>query len=109
MARCRCSLMFLNAACFVLLRLRADFGPLVVIGFIKVVACLALTCLLAFVVVHSANIGRLLIARLHGHLVCFSPLAVESSMGRATTDSYHRFNEPCLGPLFQRPPPFLSL
>ena len=109
MARYHYSLMFLNAACFVILRLLANFGPLVVIGFLKVVASLALACLLAFVVVHSVNIGRLLIACLQALLVCVSPLAVEASIGRQTTDSYLKFNEPSLRPLFQRPPPLLSL
>jgi len=109
MARYRCSLMFLNAACCLLLGLVADFGPLVVIGFFKLVVSLALACLLVFVVLHSANICRLLIACLQALPVCFFPLAVESSMGRTTTDSYRRFNELSLRPLFQRPPPLLSL
>jgi len=109
MARYRCSLMFLNASCCVLLGLMPDFGPLVVIGFFKLVASLALACLLAFVVVHSANIRRLLIACLRALTFYFFPLALESSMGIATTDSHRRFNEPSLRPLFQRPPPFLLI
>ena len=109
MASYRRILMFLNAACFVLLGSVGHLGPLVVIGFFKLVASLALACLLAFVVVHSVNICRLLIACLQALPVCFFRLAVESSIGRATTDSCRRFNEPSLRPLFQRPPPFLSL
>ncbi len=105
----RCSLMFLNAAWYVLLGSVPEFGPLVVVGFFKLVASLALACLLAFVVVHSVNICRLLIAYLQALPVCFFPLAVESTMSSATTDSYRRFNEPSLRPLFQRPPPAFSL
>jgi hypothetical protein len=107
MARYRCNLMFLNASCCVLLGLVPDFGPLVVVGFFKLVASLAFACLLAFVVVHSANIRRLLISCLQALTFYFFPLALESSMGIATT--YRRFNEPSLRPLFQRPPPFLLI
>jgi hypothetical protein len=107
MARYRCSLMFLNAACCVLLGL-VHFGPLVVV-FFKLLASLALACLLAFVVIHSVNICRLLIAYLRALPIGFFQLAVESSMGRPTTEGYRWFNEPSLRPLFQRPPPVLSL
>jgi hypothetical protein len=109
MARYRHSLILLNVVCGVLLGLAANLGPTVVIGFFRVVASLALACLLAFVVLHSLTIGRLLIACLQALLVCFFPLAVGAPMGRASKDPYHKFNEPSLRPLFQRPPPFLSL
>lgn len=107
MARCRYSLMFLNA-CGVLLCLVADFRPLVITGFFKLVAFLVLACLIAFVAVRSANVCRLLIAYLRGS-VGFFGLAVESSIGRAITENHRCFHEPSLRPLFQRPPPVLSL
>ena len=108
MARCRYSLIVLNVVCGILLGLAANFGPTIVIGFFKLVASLALACLLAFVVLHSPTIGRLLIACFHALLVCFFPLAVGTPIGRASKD-YHKFNAPNLRPLFQRPPPFLTL
>lgn len=109
MAHYRYNLIFLNVACFVLLRLVADFRPLVVIGFFKVVGSLALACLLVFVVVHSAKISKLFVACLKALSLCFFPLAVESWMFTAAMDSHRKFSEPSLRPLFQRPPPFLSL
>jgi hypothetical protein len=109
-ARYRYSLILLNVVCGALLGLAANFGPTVVIGFFKVVASLALACLLAFVVLHSLTIGRLLIAGFQAFLVSSFPLAVRAPIGRASKDDpYHKFSELALVPLFQRPPPFLSL
>ena len=110
MARFRYSLILLNVICGALLGLAANFGPTVVVGFCKVVASLALACLLAFVVLHSLTIGRLLIARFQALLVSFFPLAVRAPIGRTSKDNpSHKFNEPSLRPLFQRPPPVPSL
>lgn len=109
MARYRCTLLVLNAACFYLLSLMADVRPLVVVSLSKLVASLVLACLLAFVVVHSVNICRLLTTCLRPLPVCFFPLTVESSIRRSTADDYLSFTEPSLRPLFQRPPPVLSL
>jgi hypothetical protein len=36
-------------------------------------------------------------------------MAVGAPTGRASNNCYHKFNEPSLRPLFQRPPPFLTL
>ncbi len=110
LARFRYSLVVANVVCGALLGLAANFGPTVLIGFFRVAASLALACLLAFVVLHSVTIGRLLIARFKALLVCFFPLAVSTPVGRASEDTaYHQFGEPSLRPLFQRPPPVLSL
>jgi hypothetical protein len=109
-ARFRYSLILLNVVCGALLGLAANFGPTVVISFFKVVASLALACLLAFVVLHSLTIGRLLIARFQALLVSFFPLAIRAPIGRASNDDpCHKFNEPSLRSLFQRPPPVLFL
>ena len=109
-ARFRYSLILLNVVCGALLGLAANFGPTLVIGFLKVVAFFALACLLAFVVLHSLTIGRLLKARFQALLVSFFPLAVRAPIGRASKDDpYHKLNEPSLRPLFERPPPFLFL
>jgi len=109
MARYRYSLILLNVVCGVLLGLAANLGPTIVIGFFKAVASFALACLLAFVVLHSLTIGRLLVACFQALLVCYFPMAVGAPTGRASNNCYHKFNEPSLRPLFQRPPPFLTL
>jgi hypothetical protein len=60
MGRYRHSHVFLNVAYCLVICCVADFHPLVIGGFFKLVTSLVLACLLAFVVVHSANIWRLL-------------------------------------------------
>jgi hypothetical protein len=108
MSRDSCSQVFVNVACFLLFCFMAEFGPLVVGGFFKLVASLAFACLLAFVVVQSANICRLLIACLHARPVSLVPLAVDQrSVGRSQT-TVAVPDEPSLSPLFQRPPPVFS-
>lgn len=73
----RYSQMFLNVAhCFIVFCV-ADFRPLVTGGFFKLIASLALACLLAFVVVHSAGIRKLVVA-------CFHALPVSLFCRRAT-------------------------
>jgi hypothetical protein len=74
MGRYCSSQILLNVAYCLLIFWVVDFRPLVIGGFFKLVASLALACLLAFVVVHSANIHRLLIACLHALPVRFFPL-----------------------------------
>lgn len=109
MGRYRCSQIFLNVAYCLLICFVADFRPLVIGGFCKLVASLVLACLLAFVVVHSANICRLLVACLHALPVCFFPLAVDRRWAERSQATVVVPNEPSLSPLFQRPPPILSL
>jgi hypothetical protein len=109
MARYRYSQMLLNVAYIFLLRFALGVRPLLAIGFFKVVGSLALACLLAFVVVHSAHIRRLLVSCLKAFSLCFFPLAIGSRIFIDSTDSRRGFNEPGLRLLFQRPPPFLSL
>jgi hypothetical protein len=89
--------------CFVV-----GFRPLVIGGFLKLVASLALVCLLMFVVNHSANVCRAFVA-------CLRALSVPSVMlaagRRCTEQSSPAFvvpNQPSLSPLFQRPPPILG-
>jgi len=106
MAFCRHSLVFASV-CLVLLI--TDIRPLLFTAFVKVVGSLVLACLLAFVAVHSVNIGKLLISCLKAFSVLFFPFAVESRISSNTADSHHGFNELSLRPLFQRPPPFPSL
>jgi hypothetical protein len=109
MGRYLCSQVFSNVAYFLLCCFVADFRPLVIGGFFKLVASLAFACLLAFVVVHSANICRLLIACLHVLPVCFFPLVVDRRWAERSNTSFVVPNEPSLSPFFQRPPPILSV
>jgi hypothetical protein len=87
----------------------ADFRPLLIGGFFKLVASLVLACLLAFVVVHSAKIWKLLIACLHALPVSFFPFAVDPRWAARWQTTIAVPNEPSLPALFQRPPPILSL
>jgi hypothetical protein len=109
MGRYRCSKAFLNVAYCLLICFLAEFRPLVVGGFFKLVAVLAIAFLLAFVVVHSANICKLLVARFHALPVCFFPLAVDGRWAERSQTSLIFPNEPSLSPLSQRPPPLRSL
>jgi hypothetical protein len=109
MDRYRCSQLFSNVAYSLLIFCVAEFRPLIIGGFFKLVASLALACLLAFVVVHSANICRLLIACLHALPVCFFPLAFHRRWVERSRTTIVVPSEPSLSPLFERPPPILSL
>jgi hypothetical protein len=109
MGRCCSSQILLNVAYCLLIFCVVDFRPLVIGGFFKLVASLALAWLLAFVVVHSGNIRRLLIACLDALPVCFFPFAVNRRWAERSQTTIVVPNEPSLSPLFQRPPPILSL
>ena len=104
----RHSQVFLNVAYCLLIFCVADFRPLLIGGFFKLVTSLVLACLLTFIVVHSANIWNLLIASLHALPVCFTPWAIDRRWQRAPT-TIAVPNEPSLSAVFQRPPPILSL
>lgn len=109
MARYRYSLMLFYAASIVLLHLLPTIRPLVTIGLFKMVGFFAMASLLAFVVLHSAQIRRSLLSRLKSRSFCFFLVVIESRTFIGTTDSRCAFNEPDIRLLFQRPPPFLSL
>jgi hypothetical protein len=109
MGRYRRSQIFLNVAYYLLICFVADFRPLVIGGVFKLVASLALACLLAFVVIHSASICRLLISCLHALPVCFFPLVVYRQWAERSQTTNAVPNGPRLSLLFQRPPPILSL
>jgi hypothetical protein len=105
----RSSQMFFNAAYYLLALFVLDPRPLLIVSLFKFIAFLVLACLLAFVVVHSANICRLVMACLHTLPVCFFPLAVDRRWAERSQTTIAAPNEPSLSPLFQRPPPILSL
>ena len=103
----RHSQIFLNVAYCLLIFCVADFRPLLIGGFFKLVTSLVLACLLTFIVVHSANIWSLLVASLHALPICFTPWIINSRWQRAPT-TIAVPSEPSLSALFQRPPPVLS-
>lgn len=108
MHRYRHSLIFLKVAYCLLIFCLADRRTLLVGGFFKVVASLVVACLLAFIVVHSAHIWRLLIASLHAIPVRFFARSVDLRWERSQ-NAIAVPNEPSLSALFQRPPPILFL
>ncbi len=64
----RYSQILLNFAYCLLVFCVADFRPLVIGGFFKLVVSLVLACLLAFVIVRLPNIGKLLASCLGPYL-----------------------------------------
>jgi len=109
MGRYRHSEMFFNAAYYLLVLFVLDPRPLLIVGLFKLIAFLVLAYLLAFVVVHSANICRLVLACLHALPVSFFPLAVDRRWAERSQTTTAVPNEPSISPLFQRPPPTFSL
>ncbi len=109
MGRYRHSQIVLSVAYGLLVFCMADFRPLLIGGFFKLVASLVLACLLAFVAVHSAKIWKLLIASLHALPVSFFPFAVDPRWAERWQTTIAVPIEPSLRALFQRPPPILSL
>lgn len=109
MGRYSCCQTFLNVAYCLLVFCVAGFRPLVIGGFFKLVASLVLACLLAFVVVHTPNICKLVAACFRLFPTPFCPLVVDRRWaGRPQTNIAVAY-EPTLPPLFQRPPPIFSL
>jgi hypothetical protein len=100
--------MLLNVAYCVLVFCLADLRPLVIGGLFKLLASLALACILAFVVVHSPNIAKLAAACLRAIPVSLFPLIVDRRWLKRSRTSLVVLNEPSLSPLFQRPPPIFS-
>ena len=109
MGRYRYGEILLNAAYYLLVLCVVGVRPLLIGSVFKLIASLALGCLLAFVAVHSANIRRLVIACLHSLPVSYFPLAVDRRWAERSQTPAAVPNEPSLSPLFQRPPPIFSL
>jgi hypothetical protein len=105
----RYSQMFLSVAHCLFVFCVADFRPLVIGGFFKLIASLALACLLAFVVVRLADISQLVAARFHVLPASLFPFVVEQRWVRRSEAMIAVPDEPSLSPLFQRPPPIFSL
>jgi hypothetical protein len=105
----RCSQILLNFACCLLIFCVADLRPVVIGGLFKLAGSLALACLLAFVIVHSPNVGKLLASCLRTLPVRYFPSVVDRRWEDQSQTNIVVPNEPSLAPLFQRPPPIFSL
>jgi hypothetical protein len=99
---------FLNVAYCLLVFCVADLRPLLIGGLFKLIASLLLACLLAFVVVHSANICRLVTACFQVFPINRFRLPVDRRWAGRSQSTAVIANEPSLSPLFQRPPPIFS-
>ena len=100
---------FLNVAYFLLVFCVADLRPLVIGGFFKLIASLLLACLLAFVVVHSPSLSKILAACLRVLPITLFGLVADRRWVRRLRRTLVFQDEPSLSPLFQRPPPIFSL
>jgi hypothetical protein len=105
----RQSQIFLSVACGVVICCVADLRLFLIGSLFKVVAFLLLAYLLAFVVLDSANIWRLLIVSLSALATDFFPWFVARRWTARSQTTIAVPNEPSLSPLFQRPPPLFSL
>src|ERR1035438_8095897 len=94
-----------NAAYCLFVFWTVNFRPLLLGCLFKLMVSLAVACLLAFVVVHSANIYRALAACLHALPPSYFPLTVDRRWAERFQTTVVVPNEPSLSPLFQRPPP----
>lgn len=100
---------FLTVAYCLLIIGVAEFRPLVIGGFLKLIASIALAYLLAFVFVHQTNIFKILAAGLEvSRISGFSVVVNRRWAGRSHT-TIPVPDPPSLSPLFQRPPPIFSL
>jgi hypothetical protein len=109
MDRYRYSQTLLNAACYLLVFCVADFRSILIGGLFKLIASLVFVCLLAFVVVHSANIRRFVTAYLRVLPVSLLPFVADRRWFEKSHTPVVGANEPDLSPLFERPPPIFSL
>jgi hypothetical protein len=105
---CR-SQIFLNVAYYLLIFCVVDLRPLVIGGFFKLVTALLLAYLLAFVVVHSPNLCKLVATFFQSIPISLFPLVVARRWVERSQTNIVVLNEPNLSPRFQRPPPIFSL
>ena len=100
---------FLTVAYCLLILALAEFRPIVIGGFFKLIASIVLAYLLAFVLVHRTNIFRILVTALKlSRISDFSIVVNRRWAGRSQTTIAFQ-DSPSLSPLFQRPPPIFSL
>lgn len=96
------------ACCFLILSV-AEFRPIVIGGFLKLIASIVLAYLLAFALVHRTNIFKLLAAGLKMSPMSGFSLVVNRRRSGRPQKTIALPDAPSLSPLFQRPPPICSL
>lgn len=100
---------FLTIAYCLLVLNVAEARPIVIGGFLKVVASIVLAYLLAFVFVQRTNIFKLLAAGLELSPMSGFSLFVNRHWAERPQKTIAVPDGPSLSPLFQRPPPIFSL
>lgn len=98
---------FLNVACLLFLCV-VDFRPLLIGGFLKLMAFLILAYLLLFVVVNCGNLGRVVVTCLRTLPLSLLTVIVDWRWLERSPTVLLVPNEPSLSPLSQRPPPIFS-
>jgi hypothetical protein len=100
---------FLNVAFCLLIFCVAEFRPVVIGGFFRLITSLVLAYLLAFVLVHPTNLFKILAASLPASRISGFPLVVDRRrVGRSQTTTTVP-DAPSLSPVFQRPPPIFAV
>ena len=100
---------FLNVAFALLIFCVAEFRPVVIGGFFKLITSVVLAYVLAFVLLHRTNLFKILVASLQAFRMSGFPLVADRRrVGRSQT-TITVPGAPSLSSLFQRPPPIFSL
>jgi hypothetical protein len=100
---------FLTLVFYVLILRTAEFRPVVIGGFFKLIAAIVLAYLLAFVLVHRTNIFTMLAAGLKVSPMSGFSLVVDRGWARQSQATIAVPDPLGLSPLFQRPPPIFFL
>lgn len=100
---------FLTVACCLLTLGVAEFRPIVIGAFFKLIASIVLAYLLSFVLVHRTNIFKILAAGLKVSRLSGLSVVVNRRWAEGSQTTIAVPDPPSLSPLFQRPPPIFSL
>jgi hypothetical protein len=100
---------FLTVAYCLLILGLAEFRPVLIGGFFKLVASIVLAYLLAFVLVYRTNVFKILAAGLKVSRISGFSLVLDRRWAGRSQTTITVPDPPRLSPLFQRPPPIFSL
>lgn len=100
---------FLTVAYCLLILGVAEFRPVVIGGFFKLIASIVLAYLLAFVLVYRTNTFKILAAGLKVSRIPGFSLVIDRRWAGQSQATIAVPDPPSLSPLFQRPPPIFSL
>jgi hypothetical protein len=100
---------FLTVACCLLILGMAEYRPIVIGGFFKLITSIVLAYLLAFVLVRRTNILAILATGLKLSQIFGFVLIVNRRWAERSETTIAIPDPPSLSPLFQRPPPIFSL